>query len=139
MWQVSGSHGVIDPVSAVAAMVDYHRAGFTAWDLADHYGPAEDLITEYRKRVSNELGEAEVDKMLLCTKWVPTNLETRWTLDATYSLPFVEKNIDVSLRRMNVQELDLLQFHWWDHMKTHVYSNVLIIFLHCEKRGRLKK
>ena len=43
MWQVSGAHGAIDPARAVEAMFAYHDAGFTTWDLADHYGPAEDF------------------------------------------------------------------------------------------------
>ncbi|CAF4944251.1 unnamed protein product, partial [Rotaria magnacalcarata] len=48
MWQVSGSdHGRIDPVAAVKAMFDYLDAGFTTWDLADIYGPAEDLMGEF--------------------------------------------------------------------------------------------
>ncbi|TMJ56958.1 MAG: aldo/keto reductase, partial [Alphaproteobacteria bacterium] len=50
MWQVSGAHGRIDPERAVAAMFDYHNAGFTTWDLADHYGPAEDLIGRFHER-----------------------------------------------------------------------------------------
>ena len=49
MWQVSGAHGAIDPERAVEEMFRYHDAGFTTWDLADHYGPAEELIGEFRR------------------------------------------------------------------------------------------
>ena len=52
MWQVSGAHGRIDPAAAVAAMVVYHDAGYTTWDLADHYGPAEDLLGAFRRRLA---------------------------------------------------------------------------------------
>ena len=52
MWQVSGAHGRIDPAAAVAAMVAYHDAGYTTWDLADHYGPAEDLLGAFRHRLA---------------------------------------------------------------------------------------
>ena len=45
MWQVSGAHGPIDPEAAVSSMFDYLDAGFTTWDLADHYGLAEDSST----------------------------------------------------------------------------------------------
>ena len=38
MWQVSGAHGHIDPDKAVESMFSYLDAGFTTWDLADHYG-----------------------------------------------------------------------------------------------------
>src|SRR5262249_58448672 len=44
LWQVSGAHGPIDRAAALAAMPAYHDAGFTTWDLADHYRPAHDLI-----------------------------------------------------------------------------------------------
>ena len=50
MWQVSGAHGAVDPVRAVDAMSAYHEAGFTTWDLADHYGPAEDFIGDFLRR-----------------------------------------------------------------------------------------
>ena len=50
MWQVSGAHGAIDPEAAIASMFDYIDAGFTTWDLADHYGPAEDFVGEFRRR-----------------------------------------------------------------------------------------
>ena len=44
LWQVSGAHGAIDRRAAIDDMFAYHDAGFTTWDLADHYGPAEDFI-----------------------------------------------------------------------------------------------
>src|SRR5436190_19971393 len=56
MWQVSGAHGRIDPERAVDAMFGYHDAGFTSWDLADHYGPAEDLIGHFRERFAAQRG-----------------------------------------------------------------------------------
>ena len=56
LWQVSGAHGPIDRQAAVADMFAYHDAGFTTWDLADHYGPAEDFIGEFRRRLAAERG-----------------------------------------------------------------------------------
>ena len=49
LWQVSGGHGQIDPADAIADMLRYHDAGFTTWDLADHYGPAEEFIAAFRR------------------------------------------------------------------------------------------
>ena len=71
MWQVAGGHGYIDHELAVADMVKYHDAGFTTWDLADIYGPAEDLIGEFRRRLSASKGKEELNKTLAFTKWVP--------------------------------------------------------------------
>jgi aryl-alcohol dehydrogenase-like predicted oxidoreductase len=103
MWQVSGAHGVIDPGRAVAAMLRCHEAGFTTWDLADHYGPAEDLVGEFRRR----LGPERAAGMTAFTKWVP--------YPGRMSRDVVEAAIDLSRRRMGVECLDLLQFHWWDY------------------------
>jgi aryl-alcohol dehydrogenase-like predicted oxidoreductase len=56
MWQVSGAHGAIDPAHAVEDMFAYHDAGFTTWDLADHYGPAEDFIGQFRRAFAARRG-----------------------------------------------------------------------------------
>jgi hypothetical protein len=49
MWQLSGAHGYIEPKRAVEEMFTYHDAGFTTWDLADHYGPAKTSWVSYEK------------------------------------------------------------------------------------------
>ena len=107
MWQVSGAHGRIDPQRAVEAMFRYHDAGFTTWDLADHYGPAEDLIGEFRRRFAAERGDERLAEIQAFTKWVPP--------PSAMTRRVVEGAIGISLRRMGVQHLDLLQFHWWDY------------------------
>ena len=43
MWQVAGGHGYIYYELAIEDMIRYHEAGFTSWDLADIYGPAEEV------------------------------------------------------------------------------------------------
>jgi aryl-alcohol dehydrogenase-like predicted oxidoreductase len=54
MWQVAGGHGYIDHKFAIEDMVRYHDAGFTSWDLADIYGPAEDLIGDFRHKAKRD-------------------------------------------------------------------------------------
>src|SRR5271169_5563216 len=71
MWQVSGAHGRIDPEAAVEGMFDYLDAGFTTFDLADHYGPAEDLIGEFRRRLVARRGRDALSQVQAFTKWVP--------------------------------------------------------------------
>ena len=107
MWQVSGAHGAIDPEAAIASMFDYIDAGFTTWDLADHYGPAEDFVGEFRRRLAADRGGEAVSGIQAFTKWVPR--------PGPMTRQVVESNIDVSRRRMGVEKLDLLQFHWWDY------------------------
>jgi aryl-alcohol dehydrogenase-like predicted oxidoreductase len=47
MWQFSGAHGPINRRTALQAILAVYNAGFTTWDLSDHYGPAEDFIGEF--------------------------------------------------------------------------------------------
>ena len=56
MWQVSGAHGYIDPKKAIDEMIQYHNSGFTTWDLADIYGPAESFIGKFRKALEKLQG-----------------------------------------------------------------------------------
>src|SRR5215470_8972469 len=107
MWQVSGGHGAIDPAQAVAAMFAYHDSGFTTWDLADHYGPAEDLIGRFRTEFAARHGADRLPEIQAFTKWVPP--------PGRMTRRIVEDAVAVSLRRMRVDRLDLLQFHWWDY------------------------
>ena len=107
MWQVAGGHGYIDHELAIADMTRYHDAGFTTWDLADIYGPAEDLIGQFRNRLSALKGKEELDRIQALTKWVPQ--------PGRITRSVVNESIERSLHRMRVSSLDLLQFHWWDY------------------------
>ena len=107
MWQVAGGHGYIDHELAIADMIRYHDAGFTTWDLADIYGPAEDLIGQFRNRLSALKGKEELDRIQALTKWVPQ--------PGRITRSVVNESIERSLHRMRVSSLDLLQFHWWDY------------------------
>lgn len=107
MWQVSGAHGAIEPRAAVREMFDYIDAGFTTWDLADHYGPAEDFIGEFRRQLASQRGHNALSSIQAFTKWVPR--------PGPMTRQVVEGNIDISRQRMGAECLDLLQFHWWDY------------------------
>ncbi|MGH7098289.1 MAG: aldo/keto reductase [Stellaceae bacterium] len=129
MWQVSGAHGAIDPGRAVAAMFRYHEAGFTTWDLADHYGPAEDLIGEFRRQFAARHGAERLSEIQAFTKWVP--------YPGAMTRRIVEDAIQVSLRRMGVERLDLLQFHWWDYADRR-YLDALRHLADLAQEGRIR-
>ena len=107
MWQVSGGHGYIDPKTAVESMFPYLDSQFTTWDLADHYGPAEEFIGEFRRRLAAHRGPDATAGIQAFTKWVPS--------PGPMDRSLVDENINRSLRRMDLESLDLLQFHWWDY------------------------
>lgn len=129
MWQVSGAHGAIDREAALRAMSAYHDAGFTTWDLADHYGPAEDFVGEFRRRLAIVNGVEALAQTQFLTKWVPNpGPVTRFA---------VERAIGHSLRRMDVERIDLLQFHWWDYADTG-YLEALSILTDLKERGLIR-
>ena len=107
MWQVSGAHGYIEPGGAIAEMFAYYDAGLTTWDLADHYGPAEDFIGNFRRQFAAHHGAERLSEIQAFTKWVPA--------PGRMTRRVVEGAVDVSLSRMGAECLDLLQFHWWDY------------------------
>lgn len=129
MWQVSGAHGQIDPPTAIEAMLHYHEAGFTTWDLADHYGPAEDLIGAFRQRLAERRGVTALHTTYAFTKWVPR--------PARITRQIVEDAVDISLRRMGVPTLDLLQFHWWDYSNPS-YLDALKYLTELREAGKIR-
>ncbi|MDK2412064.1 aldo/keto reductase [Aphanizomenon sp. PH219] len=129
MWQVSGGHGRINPKTAIESMFQYVDAGFTTWDLADHYGPAEDFIGEFRRQLIATRGEEAVNNIQAFTKWVPR--------PGKMTKKLVEENIDISLRRMDVKSLDLMQFHWWDYRDAN-YLDALKYMAELQTEGKIK-
>ena len=129
MWQVSGAHGPIDRRKAIHTMLAYHTAGFTTWDLADHYGPAEDFIGEFRRQLKTAQGVEALADVQAFTKWVPRPMRM--------TLRIVEEAIGVSLRRMDTESLDLLQFHWWDYGNDQ-YLAALDFLAQIQQAGKIK-
>lgn len=129
MWQVAGGHGYIDHELAIADMMKYHEAGFTTWDLADIYGPAEDFIGQFRRKLLAIKGEEELDKIRALTKWVPQ--------PGRITRSIVNESIDRSLHRMDVSLVDLLQFHWWDYNNPY-YMDALKYLSDLREEGKIK-
>jgi len=122
MWQVSGTHGQIDKQMAIKSMIDYHNNGFSTWDLADIYGPAESFIGEFRRQLNSE----QIANTQALTKFVPN--------PGPMSKSIVEHYIDQSLQKMNTDTLDLVQFHWWDYNDLSYMNTIEHLFLLKEKQ-----
>eukprot|EP01041_Mallomonas_annulata_P010348 gene10348-21587_t len=127
MWQVSGAHGY-EPNrdNVVAEMARCVDAGYTTFDLADIYGPAEGFVGDfcYGSRSSSVAKYAQ-----FFTKWVPRPEEITRAM--------ATEAINRSLYRMRTDSIDLLQFHWWDYKNKHYYDAVdhLIEF---QEQGKIK-
>jgi aryl-alcohol dehydrogenase-like predicted oxidoreductase len=128
MWQVSGGHGQINPELAILDMLEYHRIGLTTWDLADIYGPAESYIGEFRKKLFAK-DKVELNKSKALTKFVPN--------PGPMTKSIVEYHIDQSLKKMNADSLDLIQFHWWDYANPSYLEAIDHLSNLCDK-GKIK-
>ncbi|GAB4549165.1 MAG: aldo/keto reductase [Anaerolineae bacterium] len=129
LWQLSGAHGQINPQTAIPEMPRYHADGFTTWDLADHYGPAEEFIGAFRRHLREQSGEQSLGQVQAFTKWVPR--------PSPMTRNVVEAAVDVSLRRMQTSTLDLLQFHWWEY-RDKGYLDALKHLSDLRDEGKLK-
>jgi len=109
-WQMADGHGAADNNAAVADMVAFADAGITTFDCADIYTGVEDLIGRFRTVYKNLRGEKALDRIRVHTKFVPDLDILRQITKAD-----VTRVIDQSLRRLQAERLDLVQFHWWDY------------------------
>tara|TARA_A100001037_G_scaffold205861_1_gene184137 strand:+ start:340 stop:1350 length:1011 start_codon:yes stop_codon:yes gene_type:complete len=107
MWQVAGGHGQINHDSAISQMLDYNEKGFNTWDMADIYGPAESFYGDFRNEIEKKKGKNELEKIQGFTKFVPN--------PGSMTRSIVEHYIDQSMKKMNVDVIDVIQFHWWDY------------------------
>lgn len=103
LWQMAGGHGDINSEKATASMQAYIDSGLSTFDMADHYGPAEEIIGAYFSSQQLDMR----NKLQCFTKWVPD-------INRKITRAFVRESINTSLKRMCVKRIDLLQFHWWD-------------------------
>ncbi len=103
LWQVADLErtGQLPPRDAAAqSLQSYAVAGLTTFDMADHYGSAEDIVGHYR---AQQLGPP-VESL---TKWVPE--------PGPITRAQVRAAVDRARGRMHVDCLDLLQFHAWSY------------------------
>ncbi|MEM9328625.1 MAG: aldo/keto reductase [Bacteroidota bacterium] len=104
LWQIADMEKdgeTLDPAQTMRSIAPYVEKGLTTFDMADHYGSAEILTGHFRKH--HALGP----QTQLLTKWVPKpgRLEKKDVREA----------VATALRRMQSEQLDLLQYHAWNY------------------------
>ncbi|XP_050947769.1 uncharacterized oxidoreductase At1g06690, chloroplastic isoform X4 [Cucumis melo] len=128
MWQTSGGWGRIDRDTAVDAMIKYADSGLDTFDMADIYGPAEDLYGIFINRIRRERPEL-LESVRGLTKWVPPPVKM--------TSSYVRESINISRKRMDVSSLDMLQFHWWDYSNPG-YLDALKHLTDLKEEGKIK-
>lgn len=125
LWQTAGGHGQIDLNKAKIQMKKLHEAGFTSFDGADHYGPAEVLMGD----LLTSLPSPTDSTVQLFTKWCPSpGRMTREVVNAA---------INRSLTRMQTKTIQVLQFHWWDYEDSE-YLTALKHMKSLQDEGKIK-
>ena len=109
-WQLAGGHGPVDREAAVDNLVAFSDAGIKTFDCADIYTGVEDMLGAARTEIGRRYGAAAAARIKVHTKCVP-DLKRLRSVDRSYIRTIVE----TSLRRLQVERLDLVQFHWWDY------------------------
>ena len=101
LWQVADQEragATLETERAARALEPVVDAGFTTFDVADHYGSAELIAGALRKRRP---------EVRVFTKWVPE--------PGVSSRGDVEAAVRLSLDRIGTDRLDVLQFHAWSY------------------------
>ncbi|HTR01737.1 MAG TPA: aldo/keto reductase [Thermoanaerobaculia bacterium] len=104
LWQIADMERdgrVLDPAAAARALRAYVDAGFTSFDMADHYGSAEIVAGHLREAAS------AARPVQLFTKWVPK--------PGPLTLADTRAAVERSLARLRTSRIDLLQFHAWSY------------------------
>ena len=109
-WQLAGGHGPIDRGQAVNDLIAAFDAGLTTYDCADIYTGVEEIIGEFRTKLAETRGSEVAARVKVHTKMVP-DLDVLAKISKAYVAGIVEQ----SLKRLRIERLDLVQFHWWDY------------------------
>jgi aryl-alcohol dehydrogenase-like predicted oxidoreductase len=109
-WQLSASHSQAVSDDPIGDMVAFADAGITTFDCADIYTGVEEAIGQFRTHYKNIRGADALARIRVHTKFVPD-----LAILPNITKPYVERVIDTSLKRLNVEQLDLVQFHWWNY------------------------
>ena len=109
-WQLSQSHSQNTSDDPLGDMIAYADAGITTFDCADIYTGVEELIGRFRQEYLRLRGAEALARIRVHTKFVP-DMNSLRSIDKAY----VQGVIDTSLRRLGLEQLDTVQFHWWDY------------------------
>ena len=99
LWKIADMEkdgNILNPENASDHLNSYADNGFTAFDMADHYGSSEIIAGVFKNK--SQLS----DKINLFTKWVP--VPGKISRDST------REAIERALIRMNQTQIDLMQF-----------------------------
>ncbi|WP_424964752.1 aldo/keto reductase [Dinoroseobacter sp. S375] len=130
-WQLAGDHGAVDRATAIRDMEAFLDAGITTFDCADIYVGVEEMIGQFIADLRQRRGASVAGRVKVHTKLVPDLGRL-----AELRPEEVMAIIDRSLRRLQVERLDLVQFFWWD-MTQGVPTEALAVLKAAQAEGKI--
>ncbi len=102
LWQVADMERggkKLDLDAAASALNEYAAAGFDTFDMADHYGSAEDIAGRFKQGVA-------------AGKYKPASVFTKWCPTPGEMTPeIVRAGVQRSMDRLKTNRIDRLQLH----------------------------
>ncbi len=110
-WQLSEGHALKTVIQREDVLKAFHQLvaqGFTTFDCADIYTGVEEFYGTFLKEYLAGGGKRE--DIQFHSKYVPDR-----TLLAELKPADVRKAIHRTLTRLGVEQVDMIQFHWWEY------------------------
>jgi aryl-alcohol dehydrogenase-like predicted oxidoreductase len=130
-WQLAGDHGEVRREDAIADMEAFLDAGITTFDCADIYKGVEEMIGHFIADVRRRRGAEVADRVMVHTKLVP-DLGRLTDIRPDE----VEAIVDRSLKRLQIEQIPLVQFFWWD-MALGDAVEALDVLKDCQRKGKI--
>jgi aryl-alcohol dehydrogenase-like predicted oxidoreductase len=134
-WQLSAGHSLdrkIEEESAVNDSVAFIEAGISTLDFGDIYIGVEELVGKALLRLKDRYGTSAREMVQLHTKYVPNENAL-----ADFDINDVKTIVDRSLSRLGVDQVDLVQFHWWKYEESR-YINAMAELFKLKTEGKIR-
>ncbi len=127
-WQLTPDHGggpgsENEILRTFAELVDH---GFTTFDCADIYAGSEEILGKFRRSLPDP------HSIQIHTKLVPNKASLHELNDRK-----IDAALNRSLQKLGVDQIDLLQYHWWDYDVPGI-DRLTRRLLHAQNAGKIR-
>jgi aryl-alcohol dehydrogenase-like predicted oxidoreductase len=134
-WQLSAGHSLdrkIGDENAINDTVAFIESGISSLDFGDIYVGVEELVGKALVRLKNRHGADAREMVQLHTKYVPNEKAL-----AAFDTRDVTAIVDRSLSRLGVDQVDLVQFHWWNYEEPR-YIDAMAELFSLRSQGKIR-
>jgi len=134
LWQASDGHSNKShcPETFFEQIEAYRVHGLSTLDFGDIYLGVEKRVGEYIDKLRQN-GKNEENSVRLHTKYVPDK-----GILTEHNSKNVQAIVERSRQRLQVDEIDLVQFHWWDY-SVPKYTEALSDLFELREQGQIRQ